>query len=208
VRSRSSLCRVNNARAPMPAIEFQTSPAAIESAVSETVKRMNASAHDLMVRRAEINRRIHRIQRVMQGLRALAIKPVRSGNDTRLVDAEGEMDRFRPYNSPRRHKDAGALDPHLPDGANHSEPGLSRACRIALLESSAASLEEIRERIVRRGSFSFAEFASADAAIIRTLNFMVEVGEIRSVEIANQRRWQRISTADAIDRASPAGVSR
>ncbi len=159
----------------MPAIEFQTSSAAIESAVSETVMRMKASARDLLVRRAEINRRIHRIQRVMQGLRALAIPHACNGSDARLAEPKRE------------------------NAKREMEPGLSRACRIALLESSVASLEEIRERIARRGSFSFAEPASPDAAIIRTLNLMVEDGEIRCLEIANQTLWQRIATAEAID---------
>ena len=192
----------------MSAIEFQLSPAAIESAVSETVKRMNASAHDLMVRRAEINRRIHRIQRVMEGLRSLALSQTSIRSDARLPQAKHEVNRFGPHDSIRKHANGGAQNRQLLDGAKRTEPGLSRACRIALLESSTASLEEIRERILRRGSFSFAESASADAAIIHALDFMVEIGEIRCVEIANERRWQRIATAEAIDKATLAGVDR
>lgn len=180
----------------MSAIEFQIPPAAIESAVSETVKRMNASAHDLMVRRAEINRRIHRIQRMMEGLRALAVSQTCIRSDARPAEPKHEVSRFGPNDSIGKHANGGALDRQLLNGAKQSEPGLSRACRIALLESSTASLEEIRERIVRRGSFSFAEPPSADATIVLTLNLMAAVGEIRCVEIENQKCWQRIATAD------------
>ncbi|MGA8429530.1 MAG: hypothetical protein WB729_06890 [Candidatus Sulfotelmatobacter sp.] len=192
----------------MSAIELQISPAVIESAVSETVKRMNASAHDLMLRRAEINRRIHRIQRVMEGLRALAVSQTWIGSDARPAEPKHEVNGFGPHDSIRARANEAALDLTLLDGAKHREPGLSRACRIALLESSTATLEEIRERIVRRGSFSFADSASADAGLIRTLNFMVEIGEVRCVAIANQKRWQRIATAETIDGSSPPGVSR
>jgi len=78
--------------------------------------------------------------------------------------------------------------------------GLSRACRIALMEAGgAASLAEIRARIVRRGSFSFADSALANTAMLRTLHAMSDAGEIRRLEEGPPSRWQRISPTGEID---------
>jgi hypothetical protein len=63
----------------------------------------------------------------------------------------------------------------------------------------AASVDEIRSRIVRRGSFSFSDSAFADTAMIRTLHAMSDAGEIRRLEDGPQSLWQRISPAGEID---------
>jgi len=69
---------------------------------------------------------------------------------------------------------------------------LSRACRIALMEAEeAASLDEIRSRIDRRGSFTFSDSGFAEVAIGRTLSIMRDNGEIRDVRTGDQTLWQR-----------------
>lgn len=71
---------------------------------------------------------------------------------------------------------------------------LRRACRIALMETSHHPIcdEEIYRRIVRRGSFRFADSGSAARAIALELSAMVEIGEIRIVPGPFKRLWQRI----------------
>jgi hypothetical protein len=160
-----------------------------QSAVSETVRRVNATAVDLLTRRAEINRRIRCLHQVVQGLRNLGLR------DLAAVTAEPETR----VNSPRDHT-AGRRRSPLAGGSKHLLAGLSRACRIALMEASgAASVDEIRSRIVRRGSFSFSDFPFADTAMIRTLHAMSDAGEIRRLEDGSRSLWQRISPAGEID---------
>lgn len=70
---------------------------------------------------------------------------------------------------------------------------LRRACRIALMEISHPICdEEIYRRVVRRGSFCFADPESAARAIALELSAMVEIGEIRLVPGPFKRLWQRI----------------
>jgi hypothetical protein len=180
----------------MPATEFRTSTAVTESAVSETMKRMNATALDLLSRRVEVNRRIRCLQQVMRGLRDLAIKSAFNEHDGPSIDAG--YARRRPFagTTALRHTSRSTPDCRLPNSSTNVVPGLSRACRIALMESGTASLEEIRARILRRGSFSFADFRLANEAITRTLNVMTDDGEICRLEIGSQWVWQRIAMAE------------
>jgi hypothetical protein len=144
--------------------------------VSETVKRVNAKAVDLLSRQAEINRRIRYLRQVMRGLQDLTTRP--SFN-------RGTM---------------AVQSPRVTQGARvHSADGLTRACRIALMEvAGAASLEEIRARIIRRGSFSFTDLELASAAMVRTLNAMTDGGEVCCME-GTERRWQRFAPAERVD---------
>lgn len=83
-----------------------------------------------------------------------------------------------------------------------SNPELRRACRIALMETTAAvSDEEIYSRIVRRGSFSFIGVESAARAIYEELSALVEQGEIRMVGRYSKRLWQRIPPRHSPDPA-------
>jgi hypothetical protein len=169
-----------------------------QSAVSETVRRVNATALDLLTRRAEINRRIRCLQGVVQGLRDLGSRNLAtitaSHANTERPTAEPEAS----ANSPREHI-AGRRRSPLAGDSKRLLAGLSRACRIALMEAGgAASLDEIRSRIVRRGSFSFTDPTFAHAAMLRTLHAMSDAGEIRRLE-GPQSRWQRISPTGEIE---------
>jgi hypothetical protein len=124
----------------MPAIEFATSSAETEGAFSQTVKRMNAEALDLLIRRAEINRRIRCLQQVMQGLRELAPGAELDGRDARMGGSNTAGSNTA-TEQPRTPADGAAIGQpgerivfHLPGGPKPALPGLSRACRIALME--------------------------------------------------------------------------
>jgi hypothetical protein len=183
----------------MLAIRFQTSPAVSESAVSETAKRVHAKALDLLTRRAEIKRRIRCLQQVIQGLRDLATSATFNGCDTAAPARANKRTRHG-NNSKPRGRTVGPMRPPLPGRSKHLPAGLMRACRIALMETGGtASPDEIRMRIVRRRSFSFADSGFANAAIIRTLNAMGDDGEVRRLGEGFQSLWQRIVPARESD---------
>jgi hypothetical protein len=81
--------------------------------------------------------------------------------------------------------------------ASISGERLRRACRIAVMETDeAASAEDIRSRILRRGSFPFKNLEYAAVAIARTLDMMVEAGEVFSVDNGPDRHWKRIRSEE------------
>jgi hypothetical protein len=177
----------------MPAIRLQTSPTMRQSAVSETVRRVNATALDLLTRRAEINRRIRCLHQVVQGLKDLGSRDLATITASHANTERPTAEAQTRGNSLREHTGDESLSP-LAGGSKLMLAGLSRACRIALMEAGgAASLDEIRARIVRRGSFSFTDSAFAKTAMLRTLHAMTDNGEIRRLEEGPQSRWQRIS---------------
>jgi hypothetical protein len=74
---------------------------------------------------------------------------------------------------------------------------LRRACRIAVMETDeAASAEDIRSRILRRGSFPFKNLEYAAVAIAQTLAMMAEEGEVLSLDNGPHRRWKRTSSEE------------
>ena len=81
--------------------------------------------------------------------------------------------------------------------ASISGERLHRACRIAIMETvEAASAEDIRSRILRRGSFPFKNLEYAAVAIARTLDMMAEEGEVSSLDNGSRRRWKRTSSEE------------
>jgi hypothetical protein len=179
----------------MRALQFKKSSVVSASAVSETVRRVNAQAVALLTRRAEINRRIDCLHRVVQGLRDLAANTVRDDRDAAPRESAASPEHVG-TRSPLDQELVQMRAP-LPVQSRHTQAGLSRACRIALMEAEeAASLDEIRSRIDRRGSFVFSDFGSAEAAIAETLNSMRDNGEIRGVKSGDQSLWQRTYPAN------------
>jgi hypothetical protein len=199
----------------MPAVRSQISLTLTESAVAETVRRVNAQALALLSRRVEINRRIRSLHRVVHGLRDLA-----AGHPSTAEPAAAELTALplttertnqesetRKTNSSHKssHKSRiGRMRFGLPSRSQHELAALSRACRIALMEAeSPACLDEIRSRIDRRGSFAFHNSEFANAAITRTLNVMRDSGEARCVTSCETSGlpsfWQRIPPPAEID---------
>jgi hypothetical protein len=190
----------------MRAIRFQNSSVVSKSAVSETVRRVSAKALALLTRRAEINQRIRCIHQVVQGLRHLeAIAP----DEGCAVPAATGKTRWPPrteqVTAEIEARDATSHFEYIvgrmrPRRTQHQLAGLSRACRIALMEAAgAASLEEIRSRIERRKSFAFSDPGFADAAIVRTLDGMKDSGEVCCVRSGSKSLWQRIPPTREID---------
>ena len=177
------------------ALQFQKSSVVSASAVSETVRRVNAQAAALLTRRAEINRRIYCLHRVVQGLRNLATNTVCAALDTVPRESVGTSEHVDTRSPVEQRLVQMRAD--LPVQSTRMLAGLSRACRIALMEAEeAASLDEIRSRIDRRGSFVFSDSGFAAAAIAETLNIMRDNGEIRGVKSGDQSLWQRTYPAN------------
>jgi hypothetical protein len=194
----------------MPAARSQISLTLTESAVAETVKRVNAQALALLTRRVEINRRIRSLHRMVHGLRDLAAShpytPTAAApqHATLMPSTEqaNEESEARDTNSSHESK-IGRTRSGLRSQSRHELAVLSRACRIALMEAGEpASPDEIRLRIDRRGSFAFHNSESANAAITRTLSVMRDSGEARCVSCVTsgpQSFWQRIPPPGEID---------
>lgn len=195
----------------MPPLRSQISSSLSESAVAETVRRVNAQALALLHRRVEINRRIRNLHRVVHGLRDLA-----TDFATKVVcnpDHEARVAPRPPACTPGAQRADEKPETNLSheavpartrirlSGESRRElAALSRACRIALMEAgNSAPFEEICSRIARRGSIAFSDSRRAYAAIARTLNAMSDSGEIRCVTNGSQSLWQRILSAGEID---------
>lgn len=178
---------------------------ATADSVIETMKRVSDEALGLIDRRSEINRRIRELHQLLHGLSDL------SANAERFAGAAANI-----KSRPRKH-----LTDSLPHEGSpceciafehsslhsrtpkHALARLRRACRIALLEAGgAASLDEIRAFIVRRGSFAFLESGSSHSAILHTLHRMRASGEIRHLENYPQPVWERIMPVEEVDRPS------
>src|SRR5271166_2578364 len=127
----------------MPSLRSKLSSTFSESAVAETVRRVNAQALALLRRRVEINRRIRSLHHVVHGLRNLATQaasdtctaatpaPERAAwapSTERIKDEAATPD----GNSSREHT-IGRIRSRLPSQSKHELAALSRACRIALM---------------------------------------------------------------------------
>lgn len=194
----------------MPFVRSKLASTSTESAVAETVRRVNAQALALLTRRVEINRRIRSLHRVVHGLRNLATgaasdtcKSTLAAPDRAVWTPNAEQVKeeaeARDNNSSGKHT-IGRIRSLLPSQPKHELAVLSRACRIALMEAeNPASLDEIRTRIDRRGSFAFPDLESSSAAMTQTLNVMADSGEVRCVTSGAQPLWQRIAPVSEID---------
>jgi hypothetical protein len=171
-----------------------SAPAGIQGSVSEVVKLVDSELRQLHIRRAEIKRRIRKLHVAVDALQEFA------GTTT-----SGNSDEEKRRLAPRRQA---ASSPDSKDPQNKSSDlrsatdendksgdptfALRRACRIALLESDEALCEqEIRARIVRRGSFPFTNVDFAGPAIARALSALAEKEEVCALNDGPTRRWQR-----------------
>jgi hypothetical protein len=175
----------------MSTARFQTLPDLSESAIAETVKQVNAQALDLLSRRSEINRRIRHLHQVMKGLRHLATRTTCNGSDETPPTGTAERNRLDD-NCTSRARAFRESRPQAKCKSKNQIEELTRACRIALMEGEGtASTDEIRWRIIRRGSFSFADSRVAEMSILQTLQVMSDGGEVRQVHNNSESLWQR-----------------
>jgi hypothetical protein len=173
----------------------QAEATATSPSASAVALLMQAELHNLVARRQELTQRIRTVHRVVRGLREIARERVpnsaysrRPAHDARLT---GRGDLGQPSS--------------VRDKSDELNSELQRACRIALMEAeAAASLEEIYERIVRRGSFSFNGMESPGPALELMLKAMAETGEIRRLGSGETGRWERTSPPKDVEpRPSP-----
>jgi len=83
-------------------------------------------------------------------------------------------------------------------------PKLDRACRIALMETSEpASVEEICNRIERRGSIAIAGYKHPFREIMLAMNVLVKRGEAILLNEAGRSRWRWETERVPIEQASP-----
>jgi hypothetical protein len=148
---------------------------------------MQKELHRLVARQRELTRRIRSVHRVVRGLGEIVSVRAVSSPDAR----------------PQPSNDDGTIaGPQPPQASGIAPPSdavnvdLLRACRIALMEAqTAVSLEEIYERIARRGSFSFMDIDHARLRLRRVLNVMAQASEVRLLENDPSNRWERILQA-------------
>lgn len=168
-----------------------TRAAAISGSACALVTQLQRELHSLVTRNEELGRRIRSIRWVMRGLQEMASTPAvdylcatpHPASANRTIAAWSS--RHRSSGSPRK--------------SNQASVSLQRACRIALMETeTAASLDEIYARIVRRGSFSFLNIEGAIPALVRVLRVMTEDGEVRAFKSGPCWRWERIALVKEI----------
>ncbi len=177
-------------------IHFQQSSALSRSGVVETVQCVESQALDLLTQRVEIDLRIRSLHKVVNGLRQMATNASCHAAPPTCATARTTTENRA---SQRGRKMEQMLSP-LPGWSPQMQARLTRACRIALMEAAgSASLDEICRRILRRGSFSFSDSTSADAAIIRAMKAMAQRGEVRCLEEQSRPRWERIAAMQASD---------
>jgi hypothetical protein len=136
------------------------------------------------MRNKEIGRRIHSIRRVVRGLQEMA--------SAAAVDHLGATP-----NSSSADRTIAGRSGHRPSSSrgksNRVSLSLLRACRIALMETeTAASLDEIYKRILRRGSFSFHDEQRASSTLLRVLYVMAHDGEVRLLKGSPGYSWERV----------------
>lgn len=171
----------------MASIDYSR-PAAQISA-SEVLAAVVLELRELRASYKEVTNRIRILRGAVQALRELESAPggeqAEGSGFSRLLPGPNHGIQ-EPVRTPR------ILQKRRPRGKHN--PQLRRACRIALMETTdAVSEQEIHRRIVRRGSFCFANPQSAAHDIAEELNTMVEEGELYLRKEDPQRLWQRIS---------------
>jgi hypothetical protein len=84
----------------------------------------------------------------------------------------------------------GPMLPHI-RGKYKTTLSLTRACRIALMESSgAATSEEIYDRIVRRGSFDFRRYKYPLLGVIKALAHLAERKDAVCIRDRERQYWK------------------
>jgi hypothetical protein len=165
--------------------EGELGAAAISGSLSAVVTQLRAELNHLVTHDDELRQRIRYVHGVLRGLQHLS-KITSAANlcpPAQHPPADGTI--------------AGRSSHERPEATRRrsSQPSitLQRACRIALMElANPISLEEIYARIVRRGSFSFANPLYATRSLIPVLRAMIRNGEVRCLKIGPCWLWERI----------------
>ena len=134
-----------------------------DGSISDVLKAVSMELHGLIARRDEVANRIRDVRSAVEALRRF--------HGAGVKDQSANADRRNPC-----------------------DLRLRRACRIALLETNEGmSEQEICQRIVRRGSYSFRNPQVARLALIRELRLLEEQGELCSLYAGSRQLWKRTS---------------
>jgi hypothetical protein len=156
--------------------------AVVRGSVTAVLQLVSVELLQLLVRREELAKRIRSLYTAVKSLEEFAAHPPSN------VAAVARKTMKEKPNPPEM---SIANPPESMDGASLR---LRRACRIALLEADEPlSEQEIYERILRRGSFSFASADLACPAVLQELTAMAETGEIHCFRSGSNKRWRQIS---------------
>lgn len=166
--------------------------AVVSGPASALVTQLQVELRSLLTRNKELRRHIRSIHAVLSGLQEMAST---LAFDHLCLPCEASQP------SPADRTIAGRPGRVRRSGSrrksNHVSVSVQRACRIALMESeTAASLEDLYARIVRRGSFSFVNARSANPVLVRVLCAMARDGEVRLLKNGPCWRWERTSGAE------------
>lgn len=185
----------------------ETSSAASRDAVLQTLGSMSAEALSLLARRSEINRRIRDIHQVLYGLDQLLTKAEQSPSFAASPEPRprDHIANWPPSQSSSLRKRVAAFRrrPGQPCASKRVFARMQRACRIALMEAGGtASLDEIRDLMIRRGSLAFVESGSSDSAILQTLIRMRVSGEVRCLDNHSRPVWERTTPSEEVGLSS------
>jgi hypothetical protein len=168
----------------LPSGSAPSSVVALTKLLRSELGRLSEQDEALRQLRRSFQLLLHELQQGgRQATKDLGAEPPRSARRQPVKEVVNRNDRMRKT--------------ELRGKASMSGERLRRACRIAVMETDqAASAEDIRSRILRRGSFPITNLEYAAIAIARTLDMMVEAGEVFSPENGSDRRWKRISSEE------------
>lgn len=170
------------------------------NSVSEVLKMANTELQDLRAHYRTVTQRIRRLRIVVDALGELGLKGAGFEVEQKEPSLDRSLNGLSGTPSPSRdsllERSKSQTAWNRAKRIHSRSPDLRRACRIALLETfDAVSREEVYERIVRRGSFCFADTRIAAPSILEELNALTEHGELRRVEGPSGVLWQRVPLA-------------
>jgi len=155
---------------------------AVHGSVATVVQLVTVELKELLVRREEVAKRIRSLYTAVNALEQFAAR-------SRSNAAAVPLGTMKEKPSLPEMSTANSTEP-----MDDESPRLRRACRIALLETDEPLSEnEIYARILRRGSFSFANADSVCPAILRELTGMAKIGEVRCFASGSNKTWQQMS---------------
>ena len=145
--------------------------------VHEVVRQAHEELRQLLQQRADVMRRIGTIKQTISGLANLFGDGVLNDELLEMVDRK----------------------------SNGRQPGFTKACRTALMDSNRAlSAREVCDRIQQKTPALLARHKDPMASVTTVLNRLVAYGEARAVALDSGRRaWQWVADSEAGPKSLP-----
>jgi hypothetical protein len=167
----------------LPSEPAPSSVVALTKLLRSELGRLSKQDEALRQLRRSFQLLLHELQGGRQATKDLSAEPPRSARRQPVKGVVNQNDRM--------------TKTEIRGKASISGERLRRACRIAVMETDEeASAEDVRLRILRRGSFPFTNLEYAAVAIARTLDMMAKEGEVFSLDDGPNRRWKRTSSEE------------